>query len=42
MITREIQPAAQGRFVHPQPDVKGGFLSLLQGSCRGNVSVRLS
>ncbi|MDP9861146.1 MULTISPECIES: MDR family NADP-dependent oxidoreductase [Streptosporangium] len=39
----------EGRFVYPQTVVKGGiedvpqaFLSLLQGSYRGNVSVRLS
>ncbi|MEV5535823.1 NADP-dependent oxidoreductase [Saccharopolyspora shandongensis] len=40
---------SEGRFVYPQTVVKGGvedvpaaFLSLLQGSYRGNVSVRLS
>ncbi|MFD5122257.1 MDR family NADP-dependent oxidoreductase [Streptomyces sp. NPDC058385] len=40
---------SQGRFVYPQTVVQGGiedvpqaFLSLLQGSYRGNVSVRLS
>ncbi|MFC4117899.1 MDR family NADP-dependent oxidoreductase [Nonomuraea zeae] len=39
----------EGRFVYPQTVIKGGiedvpqaFLSLLQGSYRGNVSVRLS
>ncbi|MCX5501349.1 NADP-dependent oxidoreductase [Streptomyces sp. NBC_00053] len=40
---------AEGRFVYPQTVVEGGiedvpaaFLALLQGSYRGNVSVRLS
>ncbi|MFE5006706.1 MULTISPECIES: MDR family NADP-dependent oxidoreductase [unclassified Streptomyces] len=40
---------SEGRFVYPQTVVEGGiedvpqaFLSLLQGSYRGNVSVRLS
>ncbi|MEU7744584.1 hypothetical protein [Nonomuraea sp. NPDC049158] len=39
----------EGRFVYPQTVIEGGvedvpraFLSLLQGSYRGNVSVRLS